>query len=201
MNSPCIRCGAPAARTVRALEIRTLRIRGFDREHRVQAVGRELESGVCERCARESLDLSLNPFRAVQKQLAAFGAVLAAGLLIGAITFLFLDGNRVFMLPGIAALICGLLGIAEAVRNANEKSRALRSMPEDEALEEAAWDVFIAGSPKKEGENDLTYIPVTDKTLQRKNGDLMVLYNLLPDIAAEAWNRLHPAPEQQGGNI
>lgn len=201
MNNPCIRCGAPAARTVRSLEVRTLRVRGFDREHRVQAVGRELESGVCERCARESLELSLNPLRAVRKQLAAFGAVIAAGLLIGAITFLFLDGNRVFMLLGIAALVCGLLGIAESVRNANEKSRALRALPEDEALEKSAWDVFIAESPKKEGENDLTYIPVTEKTLQRKKGDLMVLYNLLPEIAVEAWNRLHPAPEQQGGNV
>ncbi len=201
MNNPCIRCGAPAARTVSALEIRTLHVRGFDREHRVQAVGGKLESGVCERCVRESLELSLNPLRAVRKQLAAFGAVLAAGLLIGAVTFLLLGGNRVFMLLGITALVCGLLGITESVRNASGKSRTLRALPEDEALEEAAWDVFVAGAPKKEGENDLTYIPVNGKTLQRKKGDLMVLYNLLPEIAVEAWNRLHPAPEQQGGIV
>ena len=38
----------------------------------------------------------------------------------------------------------------------------------------------------------LTYIPISEKTLRRKNGDLMILYHLLPEIAVEAWNRIHP---------
>ena len=65
-------------------------------------------------------------------------------------------------------------------------------VPEAEALQEAAWDVFIAEAPKNEDVNDLTYIPVNEKTRSRKNGDLMILYNLLPEIAVEAWKRLHP---------
>lgn len=195
MNHPCIRCGAPAARTVKALEVRTLHVRSLSGEKRVQALGNELERGVCERCARESLDLSLNPFRAIRKQLAVFGAVFAAGLLLMASAFLFIEGNRVFVLLGIAAMICGLLGTIDAVRNAKEKERSLRALPESEALEEVAWDVFTAEAPKKEGDNDLTYIPVSEKTLKRKNGDLMVLYRLLPEIAKQAWNRLHePIP-------
>jgi len=39
--------------------------------------------------------------------------------------------------------------------------------------------------------NDLTYIPVNGKSLKRKNGDLMILYGLLPEIAVEAWKRMH----------
>lgn len=51
--------------------------------------------------------------------------------------------------------------------------------------------MFTAEAPKKENENDLTYIPINEQTLRRKNGDLMILYDLLPEIAVQAWNRLH----------
>ena len=51
--------------------------------------------------------------------------------------------------------------------------------------------MYTAEAPKKENENDLSYIPVNEKTLARKNGDLMILYHLLPEIAVEAWNKLH----------
>ena len=194
MIDRCIRCGSPAAYPLRALEVRTLHVRSLSGERRVQALGDEKESAVCERCARESLELSLNPLRAVRKQLLSFGAVFAAGLLVIAAAYLFLDGKMLFVLLGAAALACGVLGTAEAVKNAKEKEIALRALPESEALEEAAWDVFTAEAPKKEADNDLTYIPVNDKTLQRKNGDLMILYRLLPEIAVQAWNRLHPSP-------
>ena len=200
VNNPCIRCGAPAARTVRALEVRTLHVRSLSGEKRVQALGDELERGVCEHCARESLDLSMHPLQAIRKQLICFGAVFAAGVVLAVAAFLLWGGQRVFMLVGIAAMACGILGVIEAVKNAREKDRTLRALPESEALEEAAWDVFTAEAPKKEGDNDLTYIPVNEKTLQRKNGDLMVLYRLLPGIAVEAWNRLHHKDNGSGSS-
>ena len=193
MPDKCIRCGSPAAYPIRALEVRTLPVRGLGGERKVQALGDEKQDGVCERCAREQLQLSLDPVQAAKSQLIRFGAVFAAGLLIEAVTFLFLKDNRqVFLLLGIAALICGALGIYDALKKAKEKSASLRALPETEALQEAAWDVFIAEAPKKEDVNDLTYIPVNEKTRSRKNGDLMILYNLLPEIAVEAWKRLHP---------
>ena len=192
MENKCIRCGGPALYPIRALEVRTLPVRSLGGERRVQALGDKKQASVCAQCARQQLDLSLNPFRAAKCQLVSFGAVFAAGLLIEAITFLFPKENRqIFLLLGIAALICGVLGIYDAVRKAKEKSASLRAMPEKEALEESAWDVFVSCAPKKENENDLTYIPVNEKTLRRKNGDLMILYHLLPEIAVEAWNRIH----------
>ena len=192
MPDKCIRCGGPAAYPIRAIEVRTLPVRGLGGERKVQALGDEKESCVCERCAREQLNLSLDPVRAVKPQLVRFGAVFAAGLLIEAVTFLFLKDNRqVFLLLGIAALICGVLGIYDVLKKAKEKSASLRALPEAEALEEAAWDVFVAAAPKKEDVNDLTYIPVNEKTLQRKNGDLMILYHLLPEIAVQAHKILH----------
>ena len=204
MEKNCIRCGSPAAYPVRALEVRTLHVRSLGGERRVQALGDGKESAVCERCARDDLELALHPLRAARKQMLCFGAVFAAGLLLGSAAFLFLKGEKVFVLLGVAALICGALGAAEALKNAKEKERSLRALPENEALEEAAWDVFVAEAPKKEGENDLTYIPVNAKTLKRKNGDLMILYHLLPEIAVQAWNRLHPQSgpkEEKGENV
>ena len=199
MDNRCIRCGNPAAYPVRALEVRTLHVRGIGGERRVQALGSEKESAVCERCARDMLDLSLHPFRAVRKPLLCFGAVFAAGIVAEAVAFLFLNGQRVFVLVGIAALICGILGIVDAAKKAREKERELRALPESEALKEAAWDVFVSEAPKREDVNDLTYIPIDEKTLKRKNGDLMILYSLLPEIAVQAWNRLHPSPETAEG--
>ena len=140
--------------------------------------------------------LATDPRRAAKKQILPFAAVLAAGILIEILTFLFVkDSRQVFILLGIAALVCGALGIYDALRRATEKDRALRALPEAEALEEAAWDVYTACAPKKEDPDDLTYIPVNQKTLARKNGDLMILYHLLPEIAVEAWKKIHSQEE------
>ena len=198
MEEKCVRCGSPAAYPIRALEVRTLHVRSVSGERRVQALGNEKHSAVCEQCARKQLNLSLSPVRSAKPQLVRFGAVFAAGLLIEAVTLLFVrDSRQVFILLGIAALICGVLGIWDALQKAKEKTFALRALPEAEALEEAAWDVYTAEAPKKEDINDLTYIPVNDKTRSRKNGDLMILYKLLPEIAVEAWKRLHPEKEEK----
>jgi len=191
MECKCVRCGSAAASPVRALEVRTLHVRGLSGEQRVQALGNETAGAVCKICAEKQLALLLNPVHAVKPQLIRFGAVFASGLGLEVISLLFLKKHQVGILLGIAALICGTLGIYDALRNAKGKSRALAALPEAEALEEAAWEVFSAEAPKKEGENDLTYIPINAKTLARKNGDLMILYHLLPEIAVEAWKKLH----------
>lgn len=197
MEEKCIRCGGVSAYPIRALEVRTLHVRSMGGERRVQALGDEKESAVCEKCAKAQLDLSLDPGKAAKPQLVTFGAVIAAGIVIEAVTFLFLKGHQIGVLLGIAALICGGLGIYEALRKAKEKAASLRGLPEAEALEEAAWDVYLAEAPKKEGQNDLTYIPINEKTLARKNGDLMILYHLLPEIAVEAWKRIHGEKEEE----
>ena len=198
MEDKCIRCAGQAAYPIRALEVRTLHVRSVGGERRVQALGDEKERAVCANCAKSQLTLSLNPVKAAKPQLFSFGAVFAAGLAVIAATILFVrESRQVFILLGIAALICGILGIVDALQKAKEKSASLRALPEAEALEEAAWDVFIAEAPKKEDINDLTYIPVNEKSRSRKNGDLMILYHLLPEIAVEAWKRLHPENNTQ----
>ena len=73
MDEKCIRCGSPSALPVRALEIRTLPVRGLSGERRVQALGNEITGGVCESCAKEQLNLSLSPLRAAKNQLISLG--------------------------------------------------------------------------------------------------------------------------------
>ena len=196
MENRCVRCSGTATYPVRALEVRTLHVRSVSGERRVQALGDEKEGGVCGACARKQLELSLDPAKAAKPQMIPFGIVFLAGLAVITLTLLFVrESRQVFILLGIAALVCSMLGIFDALRKAKEKAASLRSLQEAEALEEAAWDVFTAEAPKKEDVNDLTYIPVNEKTLRRKNGDLMILYGLLPEIAVEAWNRLHKGDE------
>ena len=190
-DNKCIRCGRPAAYPIQALEVRTLHVRSLSGERRIQALGDETGGAVCEACARAQLGLSSDPLKSAKPQLIRFGAVFVAGIAIELITFFLLKGHQIGILLGIAALICGVLGIYDALRKAKEKAVSLRALPEKEALEESAWDVYLSEAPKKENENDLTYIPVCEKTLARKNGDLMILYHLLPEIAVEAWKKLH----------
>ena len=188
---PCIACGAPGAHPIRALEVRTLHVRGLGGDRRVQALGEFVDSAVCADCAAKTLALERQPLLAGKKRLLGFGTVFLAGLLIESLTFTLLHGERVYVLLGIAALICGVLGIVSTLRAAKERSAELAAMEEPAALESAAWDVFTAHASKKDGENDLTYIPVNAASLRRKNGDLMVLYQLLPEIANEAYARIH----------
>ena len=54
---------------------------------------------------------------------------------------------------------------------------------------------MLDAAPKKNDINDISYIPVDEKTLARKNGDLMILYDLLPEIAIEAHKRIHGVSE------
>ena len=44
-----------------------------------------------------------------------------------------------------------------------------------EAVEKVGWLCVINNVQKKCGENDLSYIPINEKTLALKAGDLMIL--------------------------
>ena len=130
MNEKCIRCGGKAAYPVRALEVRTLHVRSFAGESRVQALGEEVTSCVCEACTRAQLGLATDPLRAAKSQIIPFAVVFAAGILVEILAFVFVKESRqVFILLGLAALICGVLGIWDAVKKAKEKGRASHARP------------------------------------------------------------------------
>ncbi len=195
----CVHCGKAGGLPIRALEVRTLHIRDFGGELRVQALGDRKSAAVCRSCAETQLALEENVLRSSLPRLRRFGLVLAAGAVLEVLCFRLLGGERVWALLGLAAVVCGLLGMISAVREAGERKKELARLSREEALEEAAWTLFVRHGPKKEGENDLTYIPVNARSLALKNGDLMVLYHLLPAIANEAYARLRGDAERTGG--
>ncbi|MBQ1369056.1 MAG: hypothetical protein IIY45_13390 [Firmicutes bacterium] len=209
MSDRCLICQEPGDIRFRALEVRTLPVRDLSGEKRVQALGDFVDVAICRSCAKKELELELAPLKASGKSNLRFGVVLLLGVLLIIGNLLFLKGGWIYTALGIAAVICGVLAIYENVKLARERQKELSSLPEDKALEKAAWNLALARLPKKEQNSssrqdtrlkkrmvehsdiDLTYIPITEETLARKNGDLMILYNLLPEIALEAHKRIH----------
>ena len=66
-------------------------------------------------------------------------------------------------------------------------------------MEKSAWEVAVGCADHKCGDHDLSYIPITPETIEQKNGDLMINYDLLPDTAVQAWNILHDHSEKAAG--
>ena len=188
---PCISCGKEGRFPVKALTVRTLHIRDLKGERRVQALGRLAEACVCAECAERQIEKETSLWKGWKKQLLMFGLIGLAGIALILVNLLVLSGQLVYTLLGVAAVLCGILGIIQAVRDSRERREELRGLSSRDLLEEAAFAVFREHAPRKEGDNDLTYVPVNARSLKRKNGDLMVLYQLLPEIAMEAYKRLH----------
>lgn len=88
------------------------------------------------------------------------------------------------------------LGIARHGKGKPAAARSVSLSFEEKALEKAAWEVAVHCADYKRGDHDLTYIPITQDTLKMKNGDLMVAYGLLPEIAVQAWNVMHQMPQK-----
>lgn len=187
-ENTCIICGSKEKKyDFDYLVVQTLHIRDIGGEKRVQALG-ETDSGtVCKSCAAKRLgQIEAQTFPV--KRLAPFIAIFLLGVIISVFS---IGKDRIIFMLGLAAVACGIMGCYSRLKVASVKRKKYSALSNDDALEEAAWDVLCDALPKKDGDNDLTYIPITEKTLAMKNGDLMIMYDLLPDIAKEAWNILH----------
>lgn len=205
----CVKCGEKGEFHFRALTVRTIHLREMRGERRVQGLGGFVDLSVCSSCARQHLDNVLKPGKALVSRLLPFAAI---SLLGAALAVLFTFGNGlpagleqwaedgVLRLFGLAALLCGALGLFGTFRTFADTRREYAALSEEDALQQAAWAVASENAPQKSGDEDLTYIPVTARTLKMKNGDLMIAYKLLPEIANQAHERLHgeeacpPAP-------
>ena len=198
----CVKCGGKGDFRFRALTVRTVHLREMKGERRVQGLGGFTELSACRACAQKRLDDALRPGRALASRLIPFAAIMIVGALLVAL-FTFGGGllasaglgdwanDGVLRLFGLAALLCGALGLIGNLRTFADTRSEYAALPDEEALERAAWAVASEGAPQKSGDEDLTYIPVTARTLAMKNGDLMIVYKLLPEIAKEAHRLLH----------
>lgn len=186
--SNCIHCGTGAADyPFRVLEVQTLHIREMGGERRVQALGRFQDHAICRSCAQAHLETILAPGKRLMRRMLPFAAILAAGVTALALGW----GQLPLVVMGAAGILCGVVGICSTARNGLKMRREYAALPPEEALARAAWDLLLATVPNKDGENDLTYIPVDERTLAMKNGELMIVYDLLPAVAKKAWDILH----------
>ena len=196
----CVKCGEKGAFHFRALTVRTIHLREMRGERRVQGLGDFTDFFVCADCARGRLDDVLKPGKALAARLIPFAAIMLFGAVLSA---LFTFGGElssgleqwaedgVLRLFGLAALVCGALGLFGSLRTFADTRREYTALSAEDALEQAAWAVASENAPQKSGDENLTYIPVTERTLEMKNGDLMIVYKLLPEIAKQAHERIH----------
>lgn len=190
----CIKCGKEHTDYhFRVLQVQTFHVRDFGKNSKVQALGDFEEYSVCAGCAEEKYASTVNVEAAVKKLALIWGAVMALGLIV---TLAFWNGEGVLRLAGLGALIGGGLILLGKLQAATRAQRELLALDREEGLYNCAWECMIDGAPKKNDINDITYIPVDEKTLARKNGDLMILYDLVPQIAIQAHKRIHGIEEE-----
>ncbi len=185
----CIKCGKDSFYTFHTIEVHTLPVRDFSGEKKVQALGQKTDFYVCSDCAQKRFDSVFNTFESFfSPSIPAFFLFLA-GITV---TWYFWQRNAApFKMLGIGAIICAIAVVYTNLQKSAQLKKELGSVEKSEGLEKAAWLCVLEGVPKKYKDNDLSYIPINKKTLALKNGDLMVLYKLLPQIAVQAYNLMH----------
>ena len=188
----CIKCSkAHNDYHFRVLQVQTLHVRDLTGEKRVQALGDFEEYDVCASCAREKYGQYMDNRDVLIKTSIPYGLMILAGAVIAGL----FRTDRVILVFGIALMVCGVLCLYSNLRNRGAKKRELEALSEEEALYRCAWECLVDAAPKKNDVNDITYIPVDEQTLARKNGDLMILHDLLPEIAIQAPKRIHGVEE------
>lgn len=170
------------------LQVLTLHVRDLKGDKRIQALGDFEDFCVCGDCAKAHLEETLHNEKALRKAMLPFAAALVVGVLLAVLTW---NGEGALRLLGLAMVVCGILGLIGSWQRMTKKRRAFAALSPEKALEQAAWDLFLQDAPKKYDINDITYIPVNEETLSRENGDLMILYDLLPEIAVQAHKWIH----------
>jgi hypothetical protein len=189
----CIKCGKEHHDyRFRALRVETLHVRDGGRNSRVQALGDFEEHTVCAGCALEKYNQYMDNRKVMIRTSIPFGLMILAGIVIAAL----FRSELPILVFGVGMLLCGAACLYGNVHNRLEKKRELSALTREQGLYRCAWECFLDAAPKKNDVNDISYIPVDEQTLARKNGDLMILYDLLPEIAIEAHKRIHQTAEE-----
>lgn len=188
----CLKCGtdSPDVLKFRVLEVHTLHIRDFSGERIIQALGESNEYEICTACASEEVQALLLPAGRIVRMCLPFvllgtvGAVLSVLLTFGD----FMPAIRVI---GPLAVIVGVIGTAGKIRDILRERESVSKMNHDEAVRYSAWQLLLRYAPKKFGDNDITYIPVSKDTLNMTPSLLAENYDLLPSISVKAHEIMH----------
>jgi hypothetical protein len=162
------------------LTIRTLHIRNFSGTSRIQGVGRIVEGTVCDDCINRQINNTLHPIKQSMKKLVQYGALTAAGILIAAFVH-----DNVIRLFGASAALCGSLCMYSDLKKALEQQRVAKDNNDEQNHAFYSHLLITNNLPRKNGEEDLSYIPLNAGLAAESPGSLCVQYGLLPEIAIQ----------------
>lgn len=179
----CICCKQETSTEEVLLEVRTLHIRDFTGERKIQALGSFVYGSVCDPCARAGCTALLSPGRSILAQAAGFFAL----TLTGGILFYVLS-EFPLRVPAACAMLLGFLGAIHKAQTMLARKKYIGALPPEQALAEVRLRILKDRLPHKEAENNLTYISLP-VLLSADPGTLTAQYGLLPPIAQEAVDR------------
>ncbi len=171
-----------------ALEVHTLHVRDFEGERLIQSLGEFRDFEVSAACAEAEMQAVLFPVKRIFIKTLPFIILFFIGL--GFSLTLSMKNNLIFAIRtlGPIALFSGAAGTFSEIKRILEQKKFLSSKAYEERLKISAWQCALKTAPKKFNENDLTYIPINEKTLKLKPEELSEEYNLLPAISKKAFN-------------
>lgn len=185
----CVKCGREHGHYhFRVLQVQTLHVRDFGKNSRIQALGDFEEFSICAVCAEEKYEQYQDSAAAIRNITSLYGMVMLVGIIL---SVLFWHSSGALRMGSLGLTAGSGLCLVGKLQEYLTKQKRIARLDAGEARYSCAWDCLLESAPKKQDVNDITYIPVDEKTLALKNGDLMVLYELLPEIAVEAHKRIH----------
>jgi hypothetical protein len=176
----CLICKANVKDVQSFLTIRTLHIRNFSGTSRIQGVGRIVEGTVCDDCIHRQINNTLHPVKQSLKKLVQYAALTAAGILIAA----FIHDN-VIRIFGASAALCGILCLYSDLKKALEQQKITKNNNDEQNHAFYSYSLIINNLPRKNGEEDLSYIPLNAGLAAESPESLCIQFGLLPEIAVE----------------
>ncbi len=181
--SNCIHCNKSRNDyPFRVIEIQTLHVRDISGEKYVQAKGKTADFSVCQDCAEKYLS-SVSSFGSeLVRKILPFALVAVFGVLCT----IFLKSDLMYIrMLGPIAILCGIIGIVVKTRDLRSRKKTFEGYSKEKALQQAAWNVLIESLPKKNGDQDITYVPVSGDTKKMNLKELALAYDLIPAIAKQ----------------
>lgn len=180
----CSNCQKEADFRYRVLEVQTLNVRSLKGYHRVQALGKFQDYGICRSCAERKLRETLE-FSGEKRKHCIFSIII---IILGLLIILNKGSEDIVGFTGIFFILGGVLIEYGTVSEWLKLRKELNALTPENRIERAAWLELLDTAPKKSIDSDISYIPVREETVKMKKGDFMVMYDLIPEIVEKAWS-------------
>lgn len=180
----CSNCQKEADFRYRVLEVQTLNVRSLKGYHRVQALGKFQDYGICRSCAERKLSETLE-FSGEKRKHCIFSIII---IILGLLIILNKGSEDIVGFTGIFFILGGVLIEYGTVSEWLKLRKELNALTPENRIERAAWLELLDTAPKKSIDSDISYIPVREETVKMKKGDFMVMYDLIPEIVEKAWS-------------